>query len=355
MNEEKRSDQREIGLAVQSLRRTTAPRDLWERVEAQLRLPHVAPSPGVWRRPLRSPLLVAAATLAAIVMGTYVGLYRLYHAPSNWEVMSLAGVPTLHDGNLTSSGHLAVGQWLVTDSTSSAQLEIGRIGTAAVGPNSRVRMDSTRGLQHRLTLERGSLDAVITAPPRLFFVQTPSVLATDLGCAYTLRVDETGNTYIHVTAGWVELEHDGRVSLVPAGLVAEVEVGGGPGTPHPASLSNEARAALHRIDRGRGMMDDLRLVLDELQTSAPAITLRKERAITVWHLVQRVSGDMRTLAYEGLEALSPAPEGVVREGILALERPILERWRRDLNPLWSEESQPFFVRLARQFWDWTVR
>ena len=36
------------------------------------------------------------------------------------------------------------------------------------------------------------MSARIWAPPRLFYVNTPSAVAEDLGCAYTLEVDDLG-------------------------------------------------------------------------------------------------------------------------------------------------------------------
>ena len=302
-----------------------------------------------------APTLAAAAVLAALIGGAYLGVLRKYDAPSRWHVLPLAGEPTVAGALLTQPGDLEAEQWLVTDSVSRAQLAVGRIGMAEIGPNSRVRLGRPRRTEHRLTLERGSLSVVIDAPPRLFFVETPSVVATDLGCAYTLEVNGVGASRIHVTAGWVELRQGGRVSLVPAGLVAEVEVGGGPGTPYPDGLPAEARDALHRRDRGTGDAADLELVFGALHTPADFITLRQQSAITLWHLLQRLDGDLQERVYERLAALSSPPARVTMEGILALERPMLERWRRDLNPMWSEEAQPFLTRVARRLWDWTIR
>jgi hypothetical protein len=192
---------------------------------------------------------------------------------------------------------------------------------------------------------------VITAPPRLFFVQTPSALATDLGCAYTLEVDDAGSSRLHVTLGWVELRRGDAVSLVPSGLVAEVEVGGKPGTPYPAAFPDDARAALHRLDSGTGDGTDLDRVLGALHGPSANVTLRRESGITLWHLLQRVTPDLRERVYRRLAALSPPPVSLSREGLLALDRDLLDRWRRDLNPMWAEEAENWFARLARRIWE----
>jgi hypothetical protein len=54
-----------------------------------------------------------------------------------------------------------------------------------------------------MELARGTMHATIWAPPNQFFVETPSTLAVDLGCAYTLTVDEDGGGLVTVLVGWV--------------------------------------------------------------------------------------------------------------------------------------------------------
>lgn len=332
---------------------TPAPGGLFDEVQAALRRPPARPP--VLRRPVRSPLVAAAAVVLALAGGMYGGLLVTYRAPARWEVVPLAGLPRVGTAALRDPGDLETGEWLTTDAQSQAELAVGRIGTVVVGPNSRLRLEPGRGpTSHRLTLERGALDAVIAAPPRLFFVETPSALATDLGCAYTLDVDSSGTSRLHVTSGWVELREAGRVSLVAAGLVAEVEAGRPPGTPYPYGFSDEARSALRRLDTGGGDTTDLRLIGQSLAAPDALLRRRQESGVTLWHLVQRLDGVLRARAYDQLAALVPPPPKVTREGILSLDRRMLERWRRELHPMWSEEAQPLLVRIARRLWDWTM-
>jgi len=332
---------------------TQAPESLWDGIQAALKAPEVARAVPPLKRPVPR-WLMAAAVVLAVVTGTLGGLFRWYRAPSAWAVLPVAGRPTIAGAALTSADQLGAGEWLVTDAFSRAELSVGRIGTAEVGPNSRVQLDRGGLTQHRLTLEHGRLQVVISAPPRLFLVQTPSVLATDLGCAYTLEVDSAGASRLHVTAGWVELKVGDATSLVPAGLVAEVMVGERPGTPYPPELPDDARMALRRLDAGTGNVADLDVVFVALHAPSDFITLRRQSGITLWHLLQRVPPGMREGVYQRLAELSAPPAGVTREGILALQRPMLERWRRDLSPMWSEEAQAWWTRVARRLWEWTI-
>ena len=108
----------------------------------------------------------------------------------------------------------------------------GSIGNVDIDENTRVRLVANEPTEHRLELARGKMSARIWAPPRLFFVDTPSAVAADLGCAYTLEVDENGGSILHVTSGWVALQLKDRESIVPAGAACETQPGIGPGTPY---------------------------------------------------------------------------------------------------------------------------
>lgn len=340
---------------LRSLPVASAPDTLWERIQRALQVPE-APAPRVLRRRV-SPWLAAAAAVVALLAGSAGGLLTFYRAPGQWPVRALAGTPLLGGVALTGEGELASGLPLVTDARSRALLAVGRIGRAEVGPGSRVELVRGGFTEHRLTLERGSIEVAINAPPRLFFVRTPSALATDLGCAYTLDVDSAGSSRLHVTAGWVELggEGDGPPVMVPAGLVAEVAVGGRPGTPYPEGFPEEARAALRRLDQAQGGAAELAVVLGALHRPADFVVLRQQSAITLLSLLQRVPAELRGPIYQRLAALAAPPPGTSREGILALNRPMLERWLRTLSPMWSDEAQSWWTRLSRRLWEWTLQ
>src|SRR4029434_1808199 len=112
-------------------------------------------------------------------------------------------------------------EWLETDGRSRAQIAVGSIGNVDIDENTRVRLLQTEPTEHRLELARGKMSARIWAPPRLFFVDTPSAVAADLGCAYTLEVEKHGGSLLRVTSGWVALELKDRESIVPTRAACE--------------------------------------------------------------------------------------------------------------------------------------
>lgn len=244
-----------------------------------------------------------------------------------WEVARLEGAPKVGAEQLAGSGHLAVGEWLETDSSSRARINVANIGQVEIEPNSRVKLVETNANAHRLAMERGRMEATISAPPRLFMVDTPSGVAVDLGCAYTLEVDDAGGSVLHVTAGWVALASEGRESIVPAGAICETEPGNRLGTPYFDDASPRFRRALKRLDFHDGGARDLNIILAEA---------REYDTLTLWHLLSRVEGAERERVYDRMAALVTPPDGVTREGVLRLDKGMLDLWQKDLEWAWFE-------------------
>ncbi len=240
-----------------------------------------------------------------------------------WEFETISGRPLV--GAASGDDRLAVGDFLETDAASRARIAVADIGNVEIAPNSRIKLVGTAANEHRLSLERGSLHARILAPPRLFIVDTPSAVAVDLGCEYTLDVDKAGNSFLHVTSGFVALERDGRESIVPAGAMCMTRKGKGLGTPFSAETSKEFRAALERFDFSSGGSRAVQAMLD---------TREFYDMITLWHLLSRVQKADREKVYDALAAYVEPPADVTREGILSLNKKMLESWRVEVESAW---------------------
>ena len=173
--------------------------------------------------------------------------FASHEANSTWRVNRLDGTPKIGTAGIANNGRLGVGQWLETDASSRAQIAVGSIGNVEIDENTRVRLVANQPTEHRLELARGKMSARIWAPPRLFFVDTPSAVAADLGCAYTLEVGDDGGSLLRVTSGWVALQLKDRESIVPAGAVCETRPGIGPGTPYFEDAPSVFREALRKL------------------------------------------------------------------------------------------------------------
>src|SRR5258708_30062184 len=110
-------------------------------------------------------------------------------------------------------------------------MTVSEVGEVDIDPQKRLRLAESRSSRTRMELERGTIHAMIWAPPGEFLVGTPSALAVDLGCAYTLQVDDSGAGLLRTRMGWVGFRLNGREAFIPAGAVGETRPGIGPGAP----------------------------------------------------------------------------------------------------------------------------
>jgi hypothetical protein len=99
--------------------------------------------------------------------------------------------------------------------------------------------------------------------------------------------------------------------------------GTGPGTPFFDDAPESLRDGLAALDgpSGPDCASDRGSALAAVLSSA-----RKEDALTLWHLLGRLDGAEREAVYDRMAALAPPPSGTTREGVLAGDRAMLDRW-----------------------------
>jgi len=275
---------------------------------------------------------LSVATMALVMIGLAAFWYQARRGANSsapkpsWEVTRIEGQPVVGSQAIGDVGKLALGEWLVTDDSSRARVDVGQIGMVTVEPNSRLKLAEARDDEHRLAMTRGKMSALIWAPPRQFYVDTPSAVAVDLGCAYTLEVNDDGQALLSVTAGWVAFESEGRESFVPRDGMCVTRPSLGPGTPYFSDASDEFKQALARFDTS-GM---------DWSARGPALGIilyqaRERDALTLWHLLSRTHGEERGLVYDKLMAFVPPPAGVTREGVLSRDKKMLDLWWENLG------------------------
>lgn len=257
----------------------------------------VIPSQRIWNRPWL-PIAIAASMLV-IVTGAWVGMHR---SRVTWQVSTLEGK--------TEVGRLGQGQSFKTDGGSRARLELEAVGEVEVEPNSQLSVVTLGHQEQRLDLKHGTIHATIWAPPGQFFVNTPSAVTVDLGCAYTLEVDPNGVGLVNVTAGWVAFESDGRESFIPAGAHCVTRPRKGPGIPYYEDSTEALQNAVNQFDSATDWSTE-RAAVRRILTDA-----RARDAITLWHLLRRVPAAQRSAVYDRLAQLVPIPGTVTRDGVV---------------------------------------
>lgn len=343
----------EIKLGVrlaEQLPHLSAPENMWSELESlmgreresHVRSPSTATGFRLWRP--QFALIAASVLMTAAVFGIW--FYRTRSNPSPgafWQVATLNGTPRIGSTGIGEQGRLGIGEWLETDNHSSARIDVATIGHVEIDPNTRVRLLQTQPTEHRLELARGKMSARIWAPPRLFFVDTPSAVAADIGCAYTLEVDDSGGSLLRVTSGWVALQLRDRESMVPAGAACQTRPGIGPGTPYFEDSTPEFREALKEVDFGTDAASKATNLVVLLKFS------RVRDTLTLWHLLPRVDGKERVQVYEKIASFVPPPPGVTRDGVLQLNPEMLKRWRDHLEWDWGY-STTVPKQIAETFW-----
>ena len=291
--------------------------------------------PRFWQRfaPSRWSFGLAAAAAVILFMAAF-GILRWSQKPnttsgSGWVVESLAGTPRVESddvGKNAVAAKLNVGQTLVTDSHSKANISIADIGTVNVEPNTRLRSVGGGNGHNRLALDRGTIHAYIWALPGQFTVDTPSAIAVDLGCSYTLQVDDSGAGLLRTKLGWVGFKLDGREAFIPAGAVCATRPKVGPGTPYFDDASASFRETMTKFDFDASTPEERSAELSKILAES-----RQRDALTVWHLLSRVRESERSIVYDRLATLLPPPPGVTREGILRLDQKMLDSWWNQLG------------------------
>src|ERR1700731_2030120 len=262
-------------------------------------------------------LLVAAAFLVLRPKPTE-------NIPPSWAIARLEGTPRVGWHSLSEKSgpiDLRIGQTLVTDNSSRASITLDETGRIEVDAGSRLRLVTNGPGRKRLSLERGTIHATIWAPPGEFVVDTPSAVAVDLGCVYPLHVDDSGAGLLRTTMGWVGFKLNGHESFIPAGAVCKTRPKIGPGTPYFEDASASFLDALSKFDFAATTPEERNALFGILLVDA-----RKNDALTLWHLLSRVSDTDRPGVYDRLAVLAPPPVGVTREGILRLDHPMLDAW-----------------------------
>jgi hypothetical protein len=291
--------------------------------------PAVAPArtwTELWPQWGRVPRLAAVAAAVVVVAAAGFLALRSRSIPTTletWQVTRIAGTPRVGQNEIDSkegTRKLGEGQVLETDGQSRASLSALAIGEIDVEPGTRVRLVGSKWWK-RLALDRGTIHAKIWAPAGQFMVDTPSALAVDLGCTYTLQVDDWGAGLLRTQAGWVGFRSNGHESFIPAGAACASRPASGPGTPYFEDASPALRAALAMLDFEDRAPEQLSQDLGTVLTES-----RKSDALTLWHLLSRVNEAQRGRVFNRLAELVPPPPGVTRAGIMRLDRRMLDQW-----------------------------
>jgi hypothetical protein len=279
-----------------------------------------------WAPRFAAATLILAAITIALLLSPRES--RSSHDDNSWSVeLTAAQSDSAHTaGAPKRKAQIQIGEVFETDRTSKANIAVSNIGHLELEPMTRLRLLQSGEARKRVALDHGTIHAVIWAPPGEFVMDTPSAIAVDLGCMYTLHVDEAGSGLLQTTLGWVGFRSKGHESFIPAGAAAAIYAHTGPGLPYFEDASEAFHSAVSQFDSVKESSVQ--------RSTALRVILREARprdGLTLWHLLSRASEVDRPAVYDRLAALTPPPPDTTREGILHLDPTMLDWWWNALD------------------------
>lgn len=255
-----------------------------------------------------------------------------------WPVIQLKGLTTINSRIVNGRDSIKLGEWIETKDSGKAMLQIPGVGSIILEPNTKVKIVKTDTGEQRIGLEYGTINANISTKPGTFIVDSRSAEAIDLGCAYTYSIDTGGNGLIYVKSGMVEMDHDGRKSLVPAGKFCITKSGFGPGTPYRENTSPELKDALMKYDFGNGGHESVNTILKHAT---------KGDAITLLNLLPKVDEENRSKVYERVSHFVPPPKEYKYQydSIPKMEYKDLHEWINKITKEVNEEIRTHMKEL----------
>ena len=223
------------------------------------------------------------------------------------------------------------GAWIrATDAP--RQVALGHMGNVTLDPGSRLQVTRVGADETRLFLERGSLEARISADarPRFFQVDTQAARCVDLGCRYTLAVDEGGVARVRVVTGQVSFETEEREVFVPRGATCAASPSAGPGTPRFEDSPPALVEALDAFDAASQASPARRR---ELSARVLAEVKTPLDTLVAWHLLEDADAEIARAAAGVLNERAGRPPGLSD----AAGRPTVgdrALWKDRLAPFW---------------------
>lgn len=215
-------------------------------------------------------------------------------------------------------------------SSEARTIDLGKYGTVEAAAGSRLTTVRLSDDEIRLRLELGTIKARITleARPRLFQVETPATTCVDLGCQYTLTVDDSGRSVVHVTLGQVAFVDGSREVFVPRDASCTAAPGRGSGTPIFDDAAPELAEAVRAFDEAKP--GDRKAAASGIAKVVKA----DHDTLVLWHLLSDPDPEVNVVVLDTLLRLELLPDQVTREGTLRKDPEMLDRWKRQLTWRW---------------------
>ena len=265
-----------------------------------------------------NPELFKKIAYTILGLGIAIAAYIFITSGGGWEVIQLSGQPKLNDKVMSKSDDFASESTIETDASSSVTVAIPSLGRLLID-NSSVVSRTKNG--NEIKLDKGQIRKFEGDASDVLNVITPLAKFTELykGSAFRLNVDESGICKLTVESGWVIVNIKDFDSYVPKNfdcLIAR----GRYAIPYPADSSPDLITLLQNFSG-----------INDPSVGTILSKMTKKESLSLWHIIQLISPENRSIAFDRLNELIPAPPSVTKEGILALHKSMLLDWRQEIE------------------------
>ncbi len=263
--------------------------------------------------------LIKKGAYAILGLLIIIAAYIFITLPSSdWEVISLSGRPKIDKSIIRKGDSFSSGRIIKTDGSSSVTVMMYELGRLFIDNSSVV---SRTNKSDEIKLDKGQIRKFEGDASDILTIITPLAKFTELykGSAFRLNVDSEGGCKLIVESGWVIISINEFDSYVPKNFGCLITKGKY-AIPYSTGSSPQL---INMLENFTGANDPL------VGTILSLIT--KKESLSLWHIIQLISTENRSTAFDRLNELIPAPPGVTKKGILALNKSMLLDWRQEIE------------------------
>ena len=248
-----------------------------------------------------------------------IAAYIFITSPSGgWEVISLSGQPKVDNIVIDKGDGFASESSIETDVNSSVTVAIPEMGRLLID---NLTVVSRTKNNNEIRLDKGQIRKFEGDASDVLTVLTPLAKFTELykGGAFRLHVDENGTCKLEVESGWVIVNIKEFDSYVPKNFGCLISRGKY-AIPYPSNSSPQLVSLLENFSG-----------INDPSVGTILSLMSKKESLSLWHIIQLISTENRSIAFDRLNELIPVPSGVTKEGILALNKTMLLDWRQEIE------------------------
>jgi RNA polymerase sigma-70 factor (ECF subfamily) len=251
-------------------------------------------------------------------LSVIIAAYIFITSGGGWEITSLSGQPIQDNNILKKVDGFEDGSTIVTDETSSLSVMMPGLGRLFIDNASVV---SRTKKSNEIKLEKGQIKKFEGDASDVLTIITPLAKFTELykGGAFRLQVDSDGSCKLVVVSGRIIINIKEFDSYVPKNFDCLISKGKY-AIPYP---SDSAPALISMLQNFTGANDP------SVGTILSQIT--KKEALSLWHILQLVRTENRSIAYDKLNEIIPVPSNVTKAGIIVLKKEMLMDWLQEIE------------------------